>query len=139
VLAASAAAWLTAIGSIAGRLPVEDLVYYRRRTFQQRPPRRERSGNNRVVHEIPQLLLDVWSLEDEDNLRVTEIDGVAYQPELARVIGRSGTHNFSCSRMAAQLELRSDDNSLHASIVRIDDRRGQAKVAGGGRMIARSA
>ena len=89
----------------------------RRRTLEERCPHRKRSRSRWVVQEARKLLFDVWPLEDEDNLRPTEVDTVANEPDVARVVGRTGSQDFSCGSVAVGLQLRNHDNPLHLEIV----------------------
>ena len=50
------------------RLPIEELVCYRGRSFEERRPNRERRRGHRVVDQVAELLLHVRAFEDEDNL-----------------------------------------------------------------------
>jgi len=106
-----------------GPFPVVDLVGQGRRVREERRPRCERCGADRVIDDGANALLDPLPFEDEDHEVVAKVDRVSCQAKVGWIEGRTVGNQLARPRVRSLPQLQGDDEPLHGSIIGFRQRR----------------
>jgi hypothetical protein len=102
---------------------VVDLVGQGRRVREERRPRCERCGADRVIDDGANALLDPLPFEDEDHEVVAKVDRVSCQAKVGWIEGRTVGNQLARPRVRSLPQLQGDDEPLHGSIIGFRQRR----------------